>query len=118
MAQDKDFGDFSLTVVAKPVGPSAVQPGEIPDKIVAFLDENVKTVMEDGSKEIIITAESENQAKLLGSYAGAWGHTQSPKLRITKIPNGNRYPKNVCRLGIKLDEEVTPEHRPGRPAGK
>jgi hypothetical protein len=94
MASDKDFGQFSLTIAAKPVGPSKVTPGEIPETLSTFLAENVKTALDNDSQEIVLTAETENQAKLLSSYAAAWGHNQDPVLRITKTPNGKRYPDN------------------------
>lgn len=118
MASDKDFGQFSLTIAAKPVGPSAVTPGEIPETLATFLSENVKTTLENDTQEIVLTAETEGQAKLLASYAAAWGKQQNPVYRIRKVPNGKRYAANIARLAVELDDEVPPENRPGRRAGK
>jgi hypothetical protein len=121
MATDQDFDEYTVEVVHKPVG--GVELGEIPEKLAQLLSAHVGTLTrEDGSfdpdREMVIRAQDEKQGKRLLGYARAWGARQTPKLRVTKVPNGKRYDDRTVRLNVQKDEEVDPNHRPGRKPGK
>jgi hypothetical protein len=131
---DERFGDFTVAVAHKPVG--GVTEGQIPDALAALLAEHVASLVTntkaiadakdgetvkpvfDADRELVLTARDEKAAKLLSSYATAWGRRQEPKLYIHKVPNGKRYGPEVARLAVELDEEVGPDNRPGRKASK
>jgi hypothetical protein len=115
MATDADFGEFTLEVVHKPVGASPVTEGQIPEKLAAFLAEEAGKALDDQDYEVLVTAADEKQAKLLSSYSAAWGKRQEPRLYIHKLPNGKRYPANVARLAVELDDPDAV--RAGRPVG-
>lgn len=54
-------------------------------------------------------------AKLLASYATAWGKGQTdPKLYITKVPNRKDMPDWHARLSVKNWDDVPKDNRPGR----
>jgi hypothetical protein len=115
MATDADFGEFTLEIAHKPVGASPVTEGQIPEKLAAFLAEEAGKALDDQDYEVLVTAADAKQAKLLSSYSTAWGKRQEPKLYIHKLPNGKRYPENVARLAVELDDPNA--IRAGRPAG-
>jgi hypothetical protein len=112
MATAHEFGAFTVETARKPIG--GVVEGEIPEALSAYLEVEVPKVMADNDHELIIRAASEKDAKLLAGYSRAWGARQTPQLYIRKIANGTRYPENVARMSVKLDEEVGPDGRPGR----
>lgn len=111
-----DFGDFEVTVERKPV--AGITQGDIPEKLAQHLAANYKKALEGEDHELRLKARDEKTAKQLAGYARAWGARQEPKLRITKLPNGQRLPENVARLNVALDADVPEDKRPGRKAAK
>ena len=109
----QDFGDFEVVVQHKPESGS-VTIVQIPEKLANYLSANVERALTSPDHELVIKAADEKRAKLLTSYARAWGMQQTPRLRITKLPNGKRAPENHARLSVVLDEEVPEQNRPGR----
>jgi len=112
VATDQDFDDFTVTTERKPI--AGVVAGEIPEKLSEHMARETPNVLKSVDHELILTAKTEEQAKRLAGYARAWGARQEPALYIKKIGNGSRYPAHVARLSVKLADEVTADHRPGR----
>lgn len=108
----EDFGEFTVTATRKPV--AGVVSVDIPEPLVKLLAEHAPKALNDPDYEIVITAKDKATAQKLALYSRAWGARQTPKLRITKVPNGKRYDDNVARLSVAKDDEVPAENRPGR----
>ena len=105
---------FEIAVSRKPVAGVSIEP--VPENLAKHLAKLVPEVRKDKDHELTITAASERDAAVLAGHAKRWGKQQTPELYIHKLPNGNRYPKNVARLAVDLASEVPPENRPGRTA--
>jgi hypothetical protein len=110
------FGEFTIVPTRKPV--AGVVQAEIPPALAKLLEEHAKKALTDPDFELTLTARDEATAKKLALYARAWGARQEPKLYIHKVPNRRDMAANVARLAVELDENVSPENRPGRKAGK
>jgi hypothetical protein len=107
-----EFDEFTVEVTHKPI--AGVTEGEIPPALVKLLAEHAPKALAEADYELTLTAKDEPQAKKLAGYARAWGARQTPKLYIHKVPNRRDMSKNIARLAVELDENVSPENRPGR----
>lgn len=104
---DKNY-ELVLRVPVKAAKPADLTPAELKDeKAVKAHSEAVKAHAEAEAK-------ATDTVKQLALYSVAWGKGQTPKLYINKVPNRKDMPSYHARLGVKLDEEVAPENRPGR----
>jgi hypothetical protein len=105
---------LKIEVVNKPK--QGVVTGTIPQDLVDFLAPAVTEAMKDaGNKEIILSADTEAEAKTYALYARAWGYQQEPQLNIRKIPNRREMPDTVARLTVGLLEDAKPLGR--KPGG-
>lgn len=130
---DTDLEGMTLVTERKPEKAGGVTVSHIPAPLVALLEQEAPKALKDKDYELILrvpvrhaedaTAEDKAKAhataistmKQLVLYSAAWGKGQTPKLRITKVPN-RRDDKDtpMARLKVENDEEVPAENRPGR----
>ena len=112
---DDGLGDFTVAVSSRTINGVS---GEIPSKLAQHLATEVPKILGNPSMVLTLTARDEEAAKLLVSYAKAWGTQQTPKLYVRKLPNSRDIADNVARLAVVLDSDVKPENKPGRRTGR
>lgn len=106
---------LKVRVENRPV--AGVIQGTVPPELASLLEEEVPKAMErPADKEIILTADSEKEAKLYGDYAKAWAPRQDPPLFIRKIANRRGMSDNEVRLVVCLLSEAPKLGRSGQVA--
>jgi len=110
----KALADKDYELVLR-MAPKAPEPKPLTDEQRADKD-----AVAAHNEALRVRAEAEKAAtdtvKQLALYSTAWGKGQTPKLRITKVPNRKDMPAWHARLSVAKDEEVPVENRPGRRA--
>src|ERR1700735_5463095 len=135
---DTDLLGFEVAAERKPEKAGGVTVSQIPAGLVSLLETHGspqkarspkpltdeqradKDAVAAHNEALRVRAEAEKSAtdtlKQLALYSTAWGKGQTPKLRITKVPNRKDMPAWHARLSVAKDEEVPVENRPGRRA--
>jgi hypothetical protein len=107
---------MGLTVVVADKPKQGVIQGTIPPELAELLGAEVPKAMADPlNKEILIQADTEKEAKLMGQYAKAWAPRQDPPLFMRLIANRRDMDEKTVRLTVCLLENAP---KLGRSPGK
>lgn len=100
-------------VADKPIAGVGTEDPEKYKEVSGFMEENVKSVLDQENKELELEGDTKTEAELYAGYARAWGKRQTPALEIRRIPARQGQAATLVRLSVKTFDPDAP--RPGRP---